>query len=52
MCETIAAALGNTDAQLDVGRAVDQQKKAARHFGAGGFFSPMTVREIGVSGAL
>lgn len=27
MCETIAAALGNTDAQLDVGRAVDQQKK-------------------------
>ncbi|MBN3502140.1 MULTISPECIES: hypothetical protein [Burkholderia] len=47
MCETIAAARGITHPQLDVRRAADQQQKAAGHFGAGGFFSAMAVRDVG-----
>lgn len=38
MCETIAAALGNTDAQLDVGRAVDQQQKSRQALRCRRFF--------------
>ncbi|WP_157062158.1 MULTISPECIES: hypothetical protein [Burkholderia cepacia complex] len=47
MRKKIAAALGITTRNLTTDEQSASSKKAAGHFGAGGFFSPILVREIG-----